>query len=74
MIITVEYIYNNHPKMDEINNIIQKTRLEHIFKGGIKWPSQVRIIFNVQFFGKTNNKIKNITTKKIKKINYGIKK
>ena len=40
--------------MDEMNNIIEKTRLEHNFKYRIKWPSQVRITFNVKFFDKIN--------------------
>ena len=48
MIITIEYIYNN-PKLDEIFNIIDKTRLKHNFKYGIRWPSQVTIIFIVKF-------------------------
>ena len=53
--------------MNEINNIIEKTPLEHDLKYDIKWASQVSIIFIVQFFDKINNKIRNITTKKTKK-------
>ena len=69
MFVTSEY-NNNNLKLDEIGKIIEKTRLEHDLKYGIKWVSQVRIFFNVRFCDKINNKIKKITTKK----NYSIEK
>ena len=60
--VTSEYVFNN-PKMNEINDIIEKTRLKHDRKYGIDCFSEVKIRFNVEFFDKINNKTKITTTK-----------
>ena len=66
IIVTSEYIFIN-PKLNEMKDIITNTRLEHDRKYGIDCCSEVKINFNVEFFGKINNKTKNFTTKNIKK-------
>ena len=66
MIVTSEYIYNN-PELNELNDIIEKTRLEHDQRYGIDYGSVVKIKFDVKFFGKIKNKTKTFTTKFIEK-------
>ena len=59
-----EYVYNN-PKISQIKDIIEKTRLKQDQKHGIDCGSEVKINFIVKVFDQINNKTKIITTKKI---------
>ena len=70
MIVTSEYVYNS-PEINEIKDIIEKTRVDFACKYGYNCE-EVKINFNVKFFDKTNNKTKNTTIKCIEKIDYSI--
>ena len=65
MIDTSEYVYNNI-ELCEVNDIIEKTRVEHDRKNGYN-GEEIEINFNVKILDKIKNKTKKITTKSIKK-------
>ena len=55
MIVTSEYVYRN-PDMCEINDFIEKTRLEHDHKYGYNYCREIDIQKNVKL-DKTKRKI-----------------
>ena len=65
MIVTSEYVYNNI-ELCEVNDFIEKTRVEQDRKNGYN-GEEIEINFNVKFLDKIKNKTKSITTKSIKK-------
>ena len=61
MIVTSEYIHKN-PELNEINDIIHETRVEHDRKKGSNLAEEVEIKLNVTFLEKIKNKTKNVAT------------
>ena len=56
MIVTNEYVYNNR-ELKEINDVLEKTRVEHARKHGYNCE-EIKINFNVYFFDKKITKEK----------------
>ena len=61
MIVTSEYIFLN-PKLNEIKDIINNTRLEHDQKYGDNYCRKIEVGCNFKLFNKIKNKTKKITT------------
>ena len=49
IIVTSEYIFTN-PKINEINDVINNTILEHNKKHGDNFCSKIECKYNIQFF------------------------
>ena len=57
MIVTSEYIFLN-PKLSGINDIIEKTRVEHDQKYGDSYCGEIGIKYNNNFLDTIKNKTK----------------
>ena len=52
-----------NPKLNEITDIINNTRLEHDQNYGDNYCRKIEVRCNIKFFHKIKNKTKNITIK-----------